>query len=250
MSRQMSDEAQLLLSTVRKGLSPTEMDRRAVDRGLTMALSAGIAAGTATTALSGSAEAGIAVTTKLTLGTQFVIALIGGMALGGSVLALTPQLRTRSAAATVAPTTIPSATKAQVRPQPTTISSNDVESAEANAVESAPSAPVHKPRGLPATKPPSLGEEGRALALVQRHLREHEGASALRLLAEQDKAFRQGVLVEERAAVRVYALCEAGERIAARTAATAFVERYPRSPLTARVRNTCSESTRDELATQ
>lgn len=87
--------------------------------------------------------------------------------------------------------------------------------------------------------PAGLRDEGRALAEVQHALSEHRGADALRLLELQSKRFADGSLVQERAAARIFALCELGRRGEARVAAEGFAQAWPDSPLLGRVLTTC-----------
>jgi hypothetical protein len=86
----------------------------------------------------------------------------------------------------------------------------------------------------------ALEAEARKLAEVQRALRDRRPHEALRLLNEQDRAFPSGALGEERAAARVFALCEAGEDAQARALAAQFLLAHPSSPFAERVQATCS----------
>jgi hypothetical protein len=88
----------------------------------------------------------------------------------------------------------------------------------------------------------NLAAESRALAAVQRALRDGEHAAALRLLDEQDRIFARGLLGEERAAARVIARCGAGRTLEAERARAAFEARYPRSPLLTRLESACLPS--------
>lgn len=89
------------------------------------------------------------------------------------------------------------------------------------------------------TAPTALRDEGRALAQVQSALSEHRGADALRLLELHGKSFEGGALAQERAAARIFALCELGRRGEARAAAEGFAHAWPDSPLLGRVLTTC-----------
>lgn len=84
-----------------------------------------------------------------------------------------------------------------------------------------------------------LLDEGRALAQVQKALSEHRGRDALRLLDAQTQQFVDGALAPERAAARVFALCDAEKRVESRTAAERFAQTWPDSPLLGRVLATC-----------
>jgi hypothetical protein len=81
--------------------------------------------------------------------------------------------------------------------------------------------------------------ERRALARVQHALRDGRFVEAVAGLDRDDRAFASGALVEERAAARVLARCGSGDAAEAQRLATAFVARYPGSPLRSRVLASC-----------
>ncbi len=91
----------------------------------------------------------------------------------------------------------------------------------------------------PPTRAPTLAEETEALRGVRRALAAGEPARALELLQAYERRFAAGVLVEERGALRVIALCEADLRAQGRAEARRFLERYPSSALATRVREAC-----------
>jgi len=84
-----------------------------------------------------------------------------------------------------------------------------------------------------------LRAETEALRSAQEALREKQPEQALRLLDEQDRRFRLGLLPQERSAARVLALCQAGRVDEARAQAGRFEGQWPRSPLLVRVRSAC-----------
>ena len=65
---------------------------------------------------------------------------------------------------------------------------------------------------------------------------------ALTILAEAASKFPGGVLAQERAALKVVALCDAGRVDAGRKAAASFVASHPRSALRARVESACPDA--------
>lgn len=85
--------------------------------------------------------------------------------------------------------------------------------------------------------------------LVDELTRVREGQSALAkqpkqtlaLLDALDRDQPRGVLMQERAALRVFALCASGDAERARAQAVSFVAKYATSPLVARVRASCVE---------
>lgn len=81
-------------------------------------------------------------------------------------------------------------------------------------------------------------EEAVRVSEARRALRRGQGAVALNQLAELDREMPSGVLMQEREALRIEALAAAGRRGDAERAATQFLERYPESPHTGRVRAT------------
>jgi hypothetical protein len=91
--------------------------------------------------------------------------------------------------------------------------------------------------GAPAS---SLEEETKRLREAHKALRSGQPERALELLEEQSATFAAGELREERAAARVFALCEAGKTSEAKAAAKAFLIKSPRSPLAGRVRGACA----------
>ncbi len=84
-----------------------------------------------------------------------------------------------------------------------------------------------------------LQAETAALREAQRALRTGDPASAISLTKKQDAIFRAGALGQERAAVRIFALCGVGNVLQARSEAQDFIRRWPRSPMLSRVRNAC-----------
>ena len=87
----------------------------------------------------------------------------------------------------------------------------------------------------------SVDEEVRLLALAYAQLRAGQPSLALTTLAEQERRFPDGKLIEPRQVARILALCTAGQREAARSEAARFLALHPGSPFSNRVRATCSE---------
>jgi hypothetical protein len=102
-----------------------------------------------------------------------------------------------------------------------------------------PARPAEFPAANAAVTQDVLRAETEALRLAQQALRDQQPEQALRLLAEQDVRFRDGLLRQERAAARVLALCQAGKADEARAQALRFERSWPRSALLARVRAAC-----------
>jgi hypothetical protein len=117
-----------------------------------------------------------------------------------------------------------------------------VEKSEAPRVE-AP-APRRERPSVPPTasvvEPGRLARETAALRAANEALRSGAAARSLSLLDAFAKEFPGGVLTEEALATRVSALCALGRVSEARAVGTRFVQRYPRSPVAARVRGSCA----------
>lgn len=96
-----------------------------------------------------------------------------------------------------------------------------------------------KRRNRPAAKTELLAAETQGLRAIQRALREGNGQLALELISADGTQYAKGVLHQERAAARIQALCLLGRTDAAQTEAATFEEKWPRSPLLARVRSAC-----------
>jgi hypothetical protein len=92
----------------------------------------------------------------------------------------------------------------------------------------------------PTTAPNGTLAELRLVRGADEALRRGDYAGALKALDEHDAAFGSGHFSEECAAARVLALCGEGRAEAARQAACAFFSRYPRSPMSTRIQQSCS----------
>lgn len=91
----------------------------------------------------------------------------------------------------------------------------------------------------PAAPAASLADETAVLRAAWREIRFGDAASALARLDAHRARFPSGVLVPERDAARVIALCVDGQVAEGRRAATQFAAEHASSPLTARVRAAC-----------
>jgi hypothetical protein len=97
-----------------------------------------------------------------------------------------------------------------------------------------------RPR-LPAPSTPNtLAQETAALRAAGEALRAGTPARALQLLDGFNHDFPNAVLGQEALATRVSALCAGGRAAEARDLATRFLQRYPRSPVAARVKASCA----------
>lgn len=135
----------------------------------------------------------------------------------------------------VAPTEVLSAVPASPEPEPATPSTP-----RRSATQPRKAAPIEAPEVV---SPTSLAEETRLLDRARRAVVENRPKDALSLLREAQRKFPQGVLRQERAVLRVVALCDAGRVIDGRQAASAFLRTHPRSALRSRVQSACPEAT-------
>lgn len=104
--------------------------------------------------------------------------------------------------------------------------------------------PQADPDPTPAPAPAlgsTLAAENRLLARARAALIDEQPERALTLLGEHAQRFPQGVLAEERQALRAVALCEAGRTTEGQLAARAFLREHPQATLAERVRGTCLE---------
>jgi len=86
-----------------------------------------------------------------------------------------------------------------------------------------------------APESPNARDESLLIASARTALRSGNAAFALQLLERAESRFPQGILVQEREALRVESLAALGRTAEARTRADAFVRAYPKSPHLGRV---------------
>ncbi len=253
--RDLNPDLQSLVDATRDADGPRPDDRERVRRAL--AAQIGAAALLASTAATGSASAAGAtsavtvaatVTTAASLSTKLaVVALL--VAGGVGTVALTRAARPR-----VVTVTVPSVPDERPRAQPETsvgrspASTISAPATEALHVDVAPARVAVRPRReatavaarveQPAP-PSSLVAELSLLRAAQGALRSGGADHALDLLSQHASRFPDGALREERLALRVVALCDAGRRAEARVLGEEFVRGAPRSVLVERVRASC-----------
>jgi len=245
-----------LLHTVRRTENPSADDRHAVRTGISALFGAAV---TTSTAVASAATKTALLSTML--GPFVTGALFGGVVIATTAVVYRPQLFGVGTPPSVAspsrpaprshgerpiapselspPGELPSAAPAssdERRPEPTKPAHRTAEPRQALGPAALPEA-----QPLPAVprSPQTLEAESRALAEAQRALRDRDLEWALNMLAQQDRTFAGGVLAEERAAARVFALCAAGRHDEGRASAERFQKQYPGSLLTERVRQAC-----------
>ncbi|MGH1348400.1 MAG: hypothetical protein ACRBN8_43005 [Nannocystales bacterium] len=109
--------------------------------------------------------------------------------------------------------------------------------------------PASAPRNVPVAEVPalpsstSLADETKQLDRARRAVVQGRPKDALSLLRDAEARFPDGILRQERAALRVVALCDSGDLASGRKAAAAFLRAHPQSALRSRVHSACPEST-------
>jgi hypothetical protein len=230
-SVELGPQEQSAIAAARHALDPTDVERARVRKGLDAKLAAGVAAPllVASTALASTLKVGVGVVS---------IALVGT----GVVYVAAPQLLHRTSAPVVLPARpapkSPTSAAALPTPRPA------VPAAGEPAADTRP--PVVHPRGAPHRReasPPAAGDlAGELDLLTQANAATKQGdvARADELLRAYDQRYPAGQLAQERAAAGILVQCAAGRVQDARAAARRFLERWPRSPLVARLKSSCA----------
>ena len=168
------------------------------------------------------------------------------VAIGGS--ALNQQVK-RSAALVLSTTSVSDvhgARQLAVRP---TLPSVPQAAPVAAAEFSAPPKPTKQPLRYLAAAPEAvhrasdLEAEMRWVRTADAALRNGDASGARGLLEQHAREFPNGMLSEEREALRVVAVCRSAPSVDSRRAAARFLERAPHSLLAGRVRSTCASPT-------
>jgi hypothetical protein len=233
----LSPQGRRLFELARGQDEPDEVARSRVAH----ALSLKIAAGAAMTVAGSSATAVGAVIAKSAL----VLGISGALVGGGWVAWRTfqpapPAVESRPAVSQVA--TPAPALHEEAEPAwepPTTKTTGESVKAPVHRRTARPATPAEPPAHAQVLPEDGLRQETLALRQAQQALREKDPEQALRLLDEQDRRFQAGLLPQERAAARIFALCQASRVDEARAQSTRFERQWPRSPLLGRVRSAC-----------
>lgn len=254
--QELSAAARTLLDETRSLHDPSPGDRDRVKRAMLGAIAggAGLAATTAATGTAAAAGTTIATAGGISLGLKIAAAVLLAGAVGGTTLLVAnpsdePATRaaTHVAAARATPTGSTGAMVVEVAPEPEPRRESEPAPVVAPQVETAATT-SRRPRAAPReptpsvepTAPPSsLAEELALLRRAQRAIAAGDPSMAVRHLDELAERFPDGVMVEEREAARVVALCESGRREDARATAQRFLRERPASPLRARVSGAC-----------
>jgi hypothetical protein len=219
---ELTSEERALIAKAREGVVPTEIQRARARKGLDAKIAAGVAPVMAT-------SAGLATLLKLGAGVAVAAALGSGAVYFAAPRPPSP----------VAASKVPHTRPARL-PTP-------VPAAEPAAASEAPSPPLHARANLrrreaspPAAPPVDLAGELALLTQASAATRQGNAGRADELLRTYDERYPQGQLAQERAAAGVLAHCAAGRTQQARAEARRFLERWPRSPLVARIQASCA----------
>jgi hypothetical protein len=236
--KRLSSSANRLFELTRGQDEPDELARNRVARALAVkiATGAGTVAAGASVAKAAVGLGAIAAKSTIVLGITGTLVTAGWLATRPARPAAPPMTAPAQIVRVAPPTPVVMEEPVPVAPAP---------EATRAVGKSAPRKllrPVVQPEPSPVVAPKAEDElrpETEALRLAQQALRDKAPLQALKLLDAQDLRFRGGLLNQERAAMRVLALCQAGRIDEARVHATRFEQLWPRSALLGRVRSAC-----------
>jgi hypothetical protein len=225
---ELAPEERSLIEAARDGHAPSESQRARVRKGLNAKLAAGVAAPllATTSAMAMVGKVGVGVALLAAVGTTAYVATSG------------PDYK--AAPARVRPTSVP-APVARPAPQPEPLPAvvPGESPSEARPSAARPRTPVLRRVPLP-TAPTDLAGELALLTQISDATKHGEVARAERLLADYDQRYRSAQLAQERAAAGILLECAAGRTASAQAQARRFLERWPRSPLVARINSSCA----------
>ncbi|WP_394835212.1 hypothetical protein LVJ94_52810 [Pendulispora rubella] len=268
----LTPKARALLERAARGHEPTDNDRARVRARVARKIALGTCVAGAASATSKTLTAG---TGGLLTKTVVSIAIVGTVGAGAThwaasrpepkacAVASAPPSHPAAAAAAVAkpvnrPAEVPEFpavpdepavpdVRAEAAPVPPAPSSSVVMTRKraAPAASAAPMAPDIEPVVAAPTEradPLAMIDEVDLLARAHEALARGDGSFALLLVQEHGRRFPKSAVAEERAAVRVFALCTSGRAAEAAREGAQFLEQHPRSPLAERVRTSCPAS--------
>ncbi|HEY5960687.1 MAG TPA: hypothetical protein VIV60_29235 [Polyangiaceae bacterium] len=274
---ELSPEARRLLGLARRGDDPRETDRMRLRH--RMAKQWAVATSVSTVALGTAKAAASAVTVPLLFGKGLIAGVLLTVVSGGVWKVaehVVVQQRTRAEAVTanhgkrLAASSIPAAIDVR-REGPSDATTTTLLPAVSGPVEPARQretpmkivpigradqlrhrvvAAAPNPMATSAVAAPDpvvasfdpLQAEVAGLREVQTAMSAGHAAQSLSLLDDLDARFASGTLTQERAAARIFALCQLGRLVEARSRARSFEQHWPRSPIVARVRRACDSS--------
>ena len=225
---QLGPEELQVIAAARDAHAPSEMQRARVRKGLDAKLAAGIAA-----PLLASSTA-LAAVLKVSAG----VVLVAAVGTGAAYVATSRPWQT------TAPPALPTKRPATWVATPAALALPAPAATPAAAAEARPAAghPRNLPRRREAGAPPPADLAGELALLTQASAATKQGevARASELLRTYDERYPSGQLAQERAAAGILVLCASGQVQAARGEARRFRDRWPRSPLVARIASSCA----------
>jgi hypothetical protein len=224
-----------VIAAARQADAPSELQRARVRKGLDAKLAAGVAApllaGSTAVAMAGKVGVGIVMVAAVGVTTAYV-----AMA--------RPPRQPPAAVQTVPPPAMPATT---MTPEP------PIEMGTLEGIPNPPAVTTAAPRPLPVhprgttrrreaspALPADLTGELALLNQASAATKHGDVTRADELLRAYDQRFASGQLTQERAAAGILLLCASNRVQAARTEAHRFLERWPRSPLVARINSSCA----------
>jgi len=223
---ELGPEERSLIVAARDAHIPSEVQRARVRR----ALDAKLAAGVAAPLLAGSTA--LAMTAKI--GAVALVTAVGA----GTVYVVTGRPEHKEAPAPAFQKAAPPVPTASPAPLPAAASEAPPRE-DARPTSAHPRVPVRRREASP-PPPADLAGELALLTQVSAATKRGDVAQANGLLRTYDQRFPSGKLAEERAAAGILVLCAAGHVPTARAEARRFIERWPRSPLVARIGSSCA----------
>jgi hypothetical protein len=225
----LDPRARAIVEAARRADVPSAADHDRIKRAVLLQIVAG-------TAVAGSAVAGtLSVSAKVGLAV-LAVSVVGGGAVG---LFKVSSNHEPAAARMRAPARTLAAPLASPRMVPLEEPAPSASDEKVEKVEKPRKAGPQAARAAKAVDEDQLSAEVAVLRRAREELRVGRPARALDALAEYDRRFGKGALVEERQAIAAIAACQAEPGPAARAQAEAFMRKAPASPLRERVREAC-----------
>ncbi|MBL8740302.1 MAG: hypothetical protein JNK04_04380 [Myxococcales bacterium] len=262
---ELSGEGRALFRKARAELtpSPRDVDRieRAIGASIALVATSATVASTASATASGAAGSGVVSASGATAASAAaasstgavaaaalpmkwlgVVAVAVGVGVGGAgyrvLRAPEPAVDAVVATAPAVSAAPPTATAELAPIAPASTVSSVAETAEPSDTAK-PVEPERHPPVRRAVSSSSVADEARILEDAEKALARGDADGALRLLDQHQRAHPGGVMSQERAAERVFALCAAGRTRDAEAAAASYLQKYPASPLAKSVAAGC-----------
>jgi hypothetical protein len=232
--------ARAIVDAARGDDEPGAGDRERVRAKVLAALAAGGAAGAGAAGKASaatSATAGGALATKLAV----IAVAVAGLATGAYLAMRSPSTTTTPPPSQSEVSALPPEPQPEPEVVPEVTADASIEMAPEDVPDPAPKPRAKRKVEAPALSPAdSLREERALIARASDALRDGDGAAALAAVKEHQRRFPDGLLIEERSAARVQALCALGRTADGTSAREAFLARWPRSVHAAKVRAACA----------